>query len=196
MAKLFSISREYEEIFDMFDDIDDLEPDINENGEPVDADGNLIDDIDAWHESLKEQWLSELIEREDEFEIKAENTAQYIKNLIAESEALDNEIKKMQKRKKSKDNKIKRLKEYLKDCMVTVGIDKIETTLCKLSIRNNAESVSIEDEKEFVNQYKESHKKFFKFKPEISKTEIKKALQLGEEIPGAKLEKTQSVIIK
>lgn len=196
MARLIEISSDYEALFDMFDDIDELEPSINENGEPVDDDGNLIDDIDVWHESLKEQWLKELIDREDEFEVKAENTAQYIKNLIIESDALENEIKKMQQRKKSKDNKIKRLKTYLRDCMVQMGRDRIETTLCKLSIRNNAESVTIEDEKAFTNQYAESHKEYFKFKPEISKTEIKKALQLGEEIPGAKLEKTKSVIIK
>lgn len=196
MGRLIDMSREYEEIFDAYDIIDDLEPDINEDGEPVDYSGNVIDDIETWHEELKKQWFDELASKKDELENKAENVAQYIKNLIIESDALAAEIKVLQQRKKSKDNKIENMKKYLKDCLVQTGINKIETTRCVLSIRNNVESVSIANEKEFTSQYKDSHAEYFKFKPEISKTEIKKLLQSGVEIDGAVLEKTQSIIIK
>ena len=196
MARLIDMSREYEEIFDAFEIIDDLEPDINEDGEPVDYNGNVINDIETWHEELKRQWFDELASKEDEFENKAESVAQYIKNLIIESDALAAEIKVLQQRKKVKDNKIENMKKYLKDCLIQTGINKIETTRCVLSIRNNAESVSIANEKEFISQYKDSHAEYFKFKPEISKTEIKKLLQSGVEIDGAVLEKTQSIIIK
>lgn len=194
--RLIDMSSDYEELFNMFDDIDDIVPETNDDGEPVDNDGNVIDDIDEWKESIKEQWMSELIEKEDEFENKAENVGQYIKNLKIESDALNDEIKKLQARKKAADNKVERMKTYLMSCMNQTGINKIETARCKLTIRNNAESVIIDDEKSFINNYAESHKELFNFKPEISKTKIKKAIQSGEKINGAIIGRTQSIIVK
>ena len=194
--RLFEMSREYEELFNLFDEIDEIEPDINEDGEPIDEFGNIIEDIDAWHEQIKEKWFTELVAREDEFDIKAENVAQYIKNLNIESTALGDEIKKLQARKKSKDNKIKSMKEYLKNCMLQTGRDKIETSKVKLSIRNNAESVLIDDEKKFIEEYSDTHKEYFKFKAEISKTDIKKILQSGKIIDGAKLVRDKSLLVK
>lgn len=194
--RLFEMSREYEELFNLFDEIDEIEPDINEDGEPIDEFGNIIEDIDAWHEQIKEKWFTELVAREDEFDIKAENVAQYIKNLNVESTALGDEIKKLQARKKSKDNKIKSMKEYLKNCMLQTGRDKIETSKVKLSIRNNAESVLIDDEKKFIEEYSDTHKEYFKFKAEISKTDIKKILQSGKIIDGAKLVRDKSLLVK
>lgn len=194
--RLFEMSREYEELFNLFDEIDEIEPDINEDGEPIDESGNVIEDIDAWHEQIKEKWFTELVAREDEFDIKAENVAQYIKNLNVESTALGDEIKKLQARKKSKDNKIKSMKEYLKNCMLQTGRDKIETSKVKLSIRNNAESVLIDDEKKFIEEYSDTHKEYFKFKAEISKTDIKKILQSGKIIDGAKLVRDKSLLVK
>ena len=194
--RLFEMSREYEELFNLFDEIDEIEPDINEDGEPIDEFGNIIEDIDAWHEQIKEKWFTELVAREDEFDIKAENVAQYIKNLNVESTALSDEIKKLQARKKSKDNKIKSMKEYLKNCMLQTGRDKIETSKVKLSIRNNAESVLIDDEKKFIEEYSDTHKEYFKFKAEISKTDIKKILQSGKIIDGAKLIRDKSLLVK
>lgn len=194
--RLFEMSREYEELFNLFDEIDEIEPDINEDGEPIDEFGNIIEDIDVWHEQIKEKWFAELVAREDEFDIKAENVAQYIKNLNVESTALGDEIKKLQARKKSKDNKIKSMKEYLKNCMLQTGRDKIETSKVKLSIRNNAESVLIDDEKKFIEEYSDTHKEYFKFKAEISKTDIKKILQSGKIIDGAKLVRDKSLLVK
>lgn len=194
--RLFEMSREYEDLFNLFDEIDEIEPDINEDGEPIDEFGNIIEDIDAWHEQIKEKWFTELVAREDEFDIKAENVAQYIKNLNVESTALGDEIKKLQTRKKSKDNKIKSMKEYLKNCMLQTGRDKIETSKVKLSIRNNAESVLIDDEKKFIEEYSDTHKEYFKFKAEISKTDIKKILQSGKIIDGAKLVRDKSLLVK
>lgn len=194
--RLFEMSREYEELFNLFDEIDEIEPDINEDGEPIDEFGNIIEDIDAWHEQIKEKWFIELVAREDEFDIKAENVAQYIKNLNVESTALGDEIKKLQARKRSKDNKIKSMKEYLKNCMLQTGRDKIETSKVKLSIRNNAESVLIDDEKKFIEEYSDTHKEYFKFKAEINKTDIKKILQSGKIIDGAKLVRDKSLLVK
>lgn len=196
MSRLFEISRDYDEMFNLFDEIDDLEPDVNENGEPIDMDGNVIEDIDTWHEAVKTQWFNELVAKEDEFDIKAENVAQYIKNLDVEIAALADEKKRIDARKKVKENKLERMKEYLKNCMLQTGREKIETAKVKLSIRNNAESVSIADEKAFTEYYKESDPRFFKFKAEIDKTAIKKLLQSGENIDGVTLERKKSLLIK
>lgn len=196
MSRLFEISRDYDEMFNLFDEIDDLEPDINANGEPIDMDGNVIEDIDTWHEAVKTQWFNELVAKEDEFDIKAENVAQYIKNLDVEIAALADEKKRIDARKKVKENKLERMKEYLKNCMLQTGREKIETAKVKLSIRNNAESVSIYDEKAFTEYYKESDPRFFKFKVEIDKTAIKKLIQSGENIEGVTLERKKSLLIK
>ena len=42
MSRLFDISSDFEELFDQFEAIDEMEFDTDENGNPVDANGNIV----------------------------------------------------------------------------------------------------------------------------------------------------------
>lgn len=171
--KLYEITENYRQLFDTFDDCDKL---TNE-------------EIEAYFDTL------EAIE--GEFDVKAENIACFIKELNGEVDLLTAEINNLKARKSSKDKLIDRLKDMLVDNMQAVGIKKIDRPKAKLSLRNNAQSVAFEKESAFIEWAKANNCDFLRFKePEISKTAVKQALQNGEEIPGAELVRTVSVIIK
>lgn len=171
--KLYELTEEYRQLFNTFDDCDELSD----------------EEVQAYFDTL------EAIE--GEFDIKAENIACFIKELNGEVDLLTAEINSLKARKSSKDKLIDRLKDMLVDNMQAVGIKKIDRPMAKLSLRNNAQSVTFEKESAFIEWAKANNCEFLRFKePEISKTAVKQALQNGEEIPGAELVRTVAVIIK
>lgn len=198
MAYLFEMAKEFEELFNDFDNIDSIEFDVNEDGEPIDLDGNVVDP-EKYISDLKQQWFDTLVGIEDDFNYKAANIAQYIKHLRAESDAIKAEMDVLKKRKELRDKKIDSMKQYVKNCMDSLHITKIDTPMAKLSIRNNAESVQINDEIAFIAWCQSNDREeFLKYEqPSIKKTDLKKKLQLGETFEGtAELTRTQSLIIK
>ena len=196
MARLFDISQDFEVLFDQFDAISEYEFVLNENGEPVDDDGNVVNPETAKAEML-EAWFDTLTGIEEEFNFKAENLAQYIKCLKAEAQDIDEEMKKLKARRDSRNKRIERLKAYLMDCMQKTGVEKIDMPRAKISIRNNAPTVKIENEVEFIQMLQENGRDdLLKYSlPEIRKSEIKKLINAGEKFDGARLESGQSVII-
>lgn len=171
--KLYEITENYRLLFDSFDDCDELSD----------------DEIQAYFDTL------EAIE--GDFSVKAENIACFIKELNGEVDMLAAELRSLKARKSAKENLIERLKQMLVDNMQSTGIKKIDRPHAKLSLRNNAQSVAFEKENAFIEWAKANNCDFLRFKePEISKTAVKNALQNGEEIPGAELVRTVSVIIK
>lgn len=198
MAYLFEMAKDFEELFNRFDDIDNIEFDVNEDGEPIDLDGNVVDP-ETYIESLKQQWFDTLAGIEDDFNYKAANMAQYIKHLKVQSDGMESEIKNLKSRKSTIDKKIESMKQYIKNCMDDLHITKIDTAMAKLSIRNNAESVQINDEIGFIEWCQNNDREeLLKYEqPSIRKTDLKKKLQLGEKFDGvAELIRTQSLIIK
>ena len=146
---------------------------------------------------LIEAWKNTIDGINEEFEQKAGDIAAYIKNLKSDAEQLKKEEQALKARREAKENAAKHIQEYLLEEMRKANKLKIDTPQALISIRNNAESVSIEDESKFIEWAKEHNDELLKYKePEISKTAIKAALKSGEEIPFAELKKTQSVIIK
>ena len=129
--------------------------------------------------------------------MKAENLAQYIKCLKAEAEVIDIEIKKLRERRDSRNKRIERLKIYLMNCMRAIGVKKIDTPRAKITIRNNAAGLKIDNEIEFINMLQDHGRDdLLKYSlPEIKKSEIKKLIKSGETFDGAHLEAGQSVII-
>ena len=196
MARLFDISQDFEVLFDQFDAINEYEFALNENGEPVDDDGNVVNPETAKAEML-EAWFDTLTGIEEEFNFKAENLAQYIKCLKAEAQDIDEEMEKLKARRDSRNKRIERLKAYLMDCMQKTGVEKIDMPRAKISIRNNAPAVKIENEVEFIQMLQENDRDdLLKYSlPEIRKSEIKKLINAGEKFDGARLESGQSVII-
>lgn len=196
MARLFDISQDFETLFDQFETISEYEFELNEKGEPIDDDGNVIDPEFAKAEML-EAWFDTLSGIEEEFDFKAENLAQYIKSLKAESEAIDAEIKKLKARRDGKGKRIERLKIYLMNCMDAIGVKKIDMPRAKITIRNNAAGLKIDNEIDFINMLQDNGRDdLLKFSlPEIRKSEVKKLMKSGEKFDGARLEAGRSVII-
>lgn len=171
--KLYEIAESYKQLFDEFDDQDDLDNDV----------------MQAYFDTIEGI--------ETEFDDKAVNIAMFIKNLSAEAESIKVEKLKLEKRQKAKENKVKRLKAYLLEQMNLLGKKKIESSCVAVSTRNNAESVLVSDEDKLIEYLEENNDTLLKYsKPELNRTAIKRALQDNNKIPFATLQRTQSIIIK
>ena len=172
---IYNISANYRALFDTFDNAEDL----------------TDEEIEAYFDTLEGI--------EDEFDIKAENIACYIKSLKGDVDLIDEEIEALKRRKQVKENLINRLKKMLVENMQRIKKKKIDRPRAKLTLKNNAEQAHFTDEKAFLKWAEEQDKAELiniSIKHTISKTAVKDALQNGEELPGAWLEKSVSVIIK
>lgn len=172
---IYNISNNYRALFDTFDNAEDL----------------TDEEIEAYFDTLEGI--------EDEFDIKAENIACYIKSLNGDINLIDEEIEALKRRKQVKENLTDRLKKMLVENMQRIKKRKIDRPRAKITLKNNAEQAHFTDEKAFFKWVEEQDKAEFinvSIKNTLSKTAVKAALQNGEELPGAWLEKSVSVIIK
>lgn len=117
---------------------------------------------------------------------KIENVACWIKELKAEAEALKAEKMAFAERQRVAENKAESLKNWL---AYVLNGEKFKTTRASVTFRAT-EKVEIGD----IMQLDES---FLKYKePEADKTAIKEAIKAGQEVAGATLVSSKSVIIK
>lgn len=196
--KLYDYAEQFAELFDSLDAIADYIPEQDENGQYIDDDGNIISDVDSYKSDMQTAWFDTLDGIEGEFDIKAENIACYIKQLSGDVELLKKEKASIDRRKKAKENQLESMKRYLLECMKKTKRLKIETPKAKISVKNNQETSRFENEKAFIKMCMEKNlEEYLRYKdPEINKTAVKNALRSGEIVPGAQLERTQSLIIK
>lgn len=196
MPRLFEIAADFSQLFDQYDEIQDTEFDCNEAGEPIDSRGNVIDP-DAYRAEMLQAWFDTLDGIEGEFEAKAENTAQYIKALKAEEAAIKAEENKLHKRRKTYERKIENITTYLKNCMQTMNLKKVETAKARITLRGNAPKLVIPDELSFIEMLQKSDRDdLLKYSnPEINKTAVKNLIKEGESFDGAFLEASQSLVI-
>lgn len=154
MQRLFEISQDFETLFDQYDAIQEMEFEKNENGDYIDDDGKIINP-DVTRAELLQAWFDTLEGIEEEFNFKAENTAQYIKSLKAEATAIKAEEDKLKKRRQSYSRKIDGMTIYLKNCMEQMGIKKIDMPKARITIRKNTPSLKITDEVGFITMPQE-----------------------------------------
>lgn len=194
---LFNLGNKYADIMEQLELAYAWEPEYVA-GKPVDDDGNIIADV----EKLRAAMIAEVLGRLDgataDFEACAGNIAAVIKNLAAEAADIREQEKIFAARRRAKEKSVERLKSYLLQEMQNLGTPKIETVQAKISLRNNPESAQIADEDAFIEWALEHDRDSLLIykKPDISKTAVKTALKAGEELPGAALGRTVSVIIK
>ena len=131
-----------------------------------------------------------LVITQDQLQAKAIDYCYVIKNLESDSEAIDNEIKRLKAMKDAKDKAIDRMKEAVRNAMLASGIDKIESSLFKLSLRRS-ESVEVVN----IDQLPES---LTTVKKTVSadKVKIKEAIKAGLTVEGANLIENYSLQIK
>ena len=198
MASLFNISSRYLSLFEKLDAISQWEPDTDANGDYIDERGNRIADAVEYRQAMTDALYDTLDSVDGELEDKLANCGSYIKQLCAEAGALDDEIKSLRQRSEAKKREIERMKQYIISCMDAVGFTKVDEPLAKLSIRNNPESVSVADEREFIRWAQTSDRDdLLKYdEPEIKKSAVKAEIKIGKELPGCALVRTRSLMVK
>ena len=130
-----------------------------------------------------------------EREKKLEGVACYIKNTLAEAEALKAEKDALSKREQTARKKADRLKQWLQD---KLGGEKLTTARAAISYRKS-EAVEITDEDKFVLwAMGHGHNDLLTFTaPSASRTAVKKYLkESGDTVPGAVLVEKQNLQIR
>lgn len=194
---LYEITGEFRELFDRFDEINNYTPDTDADGNYIDGNGDIIEDVVVYREWLLKGWFDTVSMMEDEFTDKAENIAVYIKNMNAEIEAIKKEQAILKKRREAFENSVDRLKAHLLYSMNAIGLKKIDMPRARLAVRKNAESLVVDDELGFIKWAQENADELLKYStPEIRKTDAKRMVQAGHELPGVHLTRTESLVIK
>lgn len=173
MSKLYELSADFEQLFDMLDD-------------------ESTEDI--------QQAIFDTVEGiEMEFNAKAENIACWIKQLSIEMDAIKAEKQSLEKRMKNKSDKINSLKSYLLANMEVMKLKKIDMPRAVISVRNNPESVEITNEDLLIEwaQKQTNSDTLLKYeKPKLVKSGFKELLQAGQVIENVKIVRKQGIMIK
>lgn len=141
-------------------------------------------------EELTPELEEALIINQDQLQAKAVNYAKVIANYQAESDAIDQEIKRLKAMKDSREKKIDWLKESVKKAMLVSGIEKVESPLFKLSVRRS-EAVEVDLVEALPNAYQN-----VKNVVTADKVAIKEAIKRGENVTGARLVENFNLQIK
>lgn len=122
----------------------------------------------------------------EQLNIKRENIALYIKNLVADSKAIDEEIKNLTARKRSINNKVDWLKSYLANDLQG---NKFETAKVVVSFRKS-KAIDIAPNANIPDDY------LIPQEPKVDKAGLKKAIQAGAVINGVSIVEKSNISIK
>jgi len=141
-------------------------------------------------EELTPELEAELLINQEQLQSKGINYAKVIANYQSESDAIDAEIKRLKAMKESRDKKVTWLTESLKKAMLVSGIEKIDSTLFKISLRRS-EAVEVEIPEALPVDWQVK-----KVTITADKVAIKKAIKEGYSITGARLVENFNLQIK
>ena len=127
---------------------------------------------------------------EDQFVQKAEDYGKAILNLKAMAVAAKNEKDRLVGLQKFYENAYKRLESALSTAMQVFDHEKVENASMRLSLRHST-ATEVTDLDQVPSEFKTT-----KVEVVADKTAIKKAIQQGEEVPGARLIENVSLQIK
>ena len=146
--------------------------------------------LEVQNELTQGELAAILIDIEDEFNTKAENIAKVIAEFDNQEIVLENEIKRLNERKKAVETRKAWLKDYLLINMQRIGKSSIKSDLFTIKIRNNPPSVVLRDENLVPDEFK-----ITKTETKVDKKALKDFLK-NNECDYACLESKQSVMIK
>ena len=141
-------------------------------------------------EELTAELEEALIINQDQLQAKAVNYAKVIANYQAESDTIDQEIKRLKAMKESRDKKVEWLKESVKKAMLVSGIEKVESPLFKLSVRRS-EAVEVDVVEALPSAFQN-----VKNVVTADKVAIKEAIKRGEFVMGARIIENFNLQIK
>lgn len=147
---------------------------------------SMLEDPDCDEEIIRDTLES----LHGDIEDKAEGYGMVIAQLNAEAEMLMVESVRLSKRAKTALNNADRLKRRLQAALTEMELKKLKTNHFNFSIRKNAASVVILPDTEIPDEY------LVKQDPKVDKGKVKEALKAGKDLPFAKLESTESLIMR
>lgn len=150
--------------------------------------GDLLASVNEETGEVDEKLAAKIDELQATRTEKLDNIGAYIKNLVAEKDALEAEAKNLENRAKIKGNEIERLKTYVAQSLIGCGETKLETTRARFSFRR---SEAVEIDGDVPEEYLvETVTK----KPD--KDAIKTAIMEGKVVEGAHIVVRQNLQIK
>ena len=156
MATLYNITERYQNVLELYGD-------ENVNQELVEA------------------ALSQL---DGELNDKVANGLGVIRELKLRAEALDTEIKRLQRLKKAAENGVERLQKYYLDALMELGVKKVMTPRGTMTVANNGGKLPlvIDDEDQIPLDFKKSVVTTL-----LDKDSVRIALERGIKVEGAHL---------
>ena len=126
---------------------------------------------------------------EAEFKDKALAVSHIILNFEADVSAIDAEIERLQERRRLVTNRQGQIKDYLRENMQAAEITKISCPLFTITLAKGRETVVVDDESALPDD-------LVTVKTDVKpdKAAIAAKLKAGDEVPGARLERSQSTI--
>ncbi len=154
---------------------------------------NQIEQIAILNEGeIPEEELQKLVEAQTQSLIQIENLVHYIKHLEYFQETAKKEEERIKNLRQKAEKRVDSIKKYLTPYIQSKS--KLDVGTFKLSVRR---SESVEVDEDFVEK---SDPEYINYKEIISKTpdkiKIKKALEIGEIVPGARLKENFNLQIK
>jgi hypothetical protein len=129
---------------------------------------------------------------EGEVSAKAASLVAVVDNINSDVKAVDDEIKRLQARKKVMVSKQQSLRDYLKMNMQATGISNIKCPLFSITLAKGRDVVVIDDPEQIPNCYKTVTET-----TAISKAGIMADMKIDIKVPGAHIEKSdESLRIK
>lgn len=123
---------------------------------------------------------------------KAVNVAKFFRNIEADADKIEEAANQMLARAKMLRGRSASLKQYLHTSMEHSGISKIECPWFVISIKQNPEAVTVDDETSVPRDYFKEIPATFK----LDKTLVKQAIKDGHNVPGCHLSRGTRLEIK
>jgi len=154
----------------------------------------LADQLDRL--DLDEKTIADTIEASglvDDIQTKAQGVLMVAAESTKYVPLIEMEIQRLKDLKATRERVAQGLRDYLKSCMESAGIEKIECPLWKVSIQKNPPAVEIFDTLSIPAAYMTEPKPV---PPAPDKALIKQAIKDGFEVPGARMTQSTRLAIK
>ena len=198
MATLYEMSQDFSELFDRYECIADYDFPSDGNGGFTDDDGNPVDPAKERAE-MQQAWFDTLDGMETELISKAEAVAVFMKNVLADIDAMKSEKKTLEARINAKENAVRSMEKYLTECLLKAHLLKIDTPKAKITVKEKGGvSTVITDLAKFAEWAKANAPRLIRTKVEEApdKTAIKNEINAGNSIPYVQLVTSPSITIK
>lgn len=124
-----------------------------------------------------------------ELDAKVDRIAALMAEFDADAEALKHEEQRLEARRKAIESNRSRLSDYCLRCLKDAGIAKVKGDRFTVLIQANPPKVVVDEESKIPST-------FWIAKPVLDRAGISLALKNGQEVPGARLERGESLRIR